>query len=115
MKNKYHIFFTGMLSIAFFMGATVDTKAQDSIAVVSRVNIEHLKAMPDLQLSNTLQGQAAGLIVIPNTGGIGYANSTFYVRGQHSNGTNKAIVIIDGIERPIDDILPEEIESIEVL
>ena len=68
MKNKYHIFFTGMLSIAFFMGATVDTKAQDSIAVVSRVNIEHLKAMPDLQLSNTLQGQAAGLIVIPNTG-----------------------------------------------
>ena len=64
MKNKYHIFFTGMLSIAFFMGATVDTKAQDSIAVVSRVNIEHLKAMPDLQLSNTLQGQAAGLIVI---------------------------------------------------
>lgn len=70
--------------------------------------------MPDLQLSNTLQGQAAGLIVIPNTGGIGYANSTFYVRGQHSNGTNKAIVIIDGIERPIDDILPEEIESIEV-
>lgn len=56
MKNKYHIFFTGMLSIAFFMGATVDTKAQDSIAVVSRVNIEHLKAMPDLQLSNTLQG-----------------------------------------------------------
>ena len=43
MKNKYHIFFTGMLSIAFFMGATVDTKAQDSIAVVSRVNIEHLK------------------------------------------------------------------------
>ena len=53
MKNKYHIFFTGMLSIAFFMGATVDTKAQDSIAVVSRVNIEHLKAMPDLQLSNT--------------------------------------------------------------
>lgn len=48
MKNKYHIFFTGMLSIAFFMGATVDTKAQDSIAVVSRVNIEHLKAMPDI-------------------------------------------------------------------
>ena len=37
MKNKYHIFFTGMLSIAFFMGATVDTKAQDSIAVVIRV------------------------------------------------------------------------------
>ncbi len=39
----------------------------------------------------------------------------FMFRGQHSNGTNKAIVIIDGIERPIDDILPEEIESIEVL
>ena len=41
--------------------------------------------------------------------------STLYVRGQHNNGTNTALVIIDGIERPIDDILPEEIESIEVL
>ena len=47
-------------------------------------------------------------------GGLGYNTSTLYVRGQHNNGTNTALVIIDGIERPIDDILPEEIESIEV-
>ncbi len=39
----------------------------------------------------------------------------FYVRGLHNNGTSEAIVIIDGIKRPIDDILPEEIESIQIL
>lgn len=37
------------------------------------------------------------------------------MRGLHNNGTSEAIVIIDGIKRPIDDILPEEIESIQIL
>lgn len=115
MTNKYRIFFTGMFASILLMGTTVDITAQDSIAAISRVDVEHIKAMPALQLSNLLQGRAAGLIAIPNTGGIGYDNSTLYIRGEHSNGINEAIVIIDGIERPIDDILPEEIESIEVL
>lgn len=91
------------------------TYQSDLMAAIGHVNIEHLKTMPELQLSNTLQGQAAGLIAIAGTGGIGYDNSTLYIRGQHNNGTNNAIVIVDGIERPIDDILPEEIESIEIL
>lgn len=91
------------------------TYQSDLTAAIGRVNIDRLKTMPELQLSNTLQGQAAGLIAIAGTGGIGYDNSTLYIRGQHNNGTNNAIVIIDGIERPIDDILPEEIESIEIL
>lgn len=96
-------------------GDGAKTYQSDLTAAIGHVNIEHLKTMPELQLSNTLQGQAAGLIAIAGTGGIGYDNSTLYIRGHHNNGTNNAIVIVDGIERPIDDILPEEIESIEIL
>lgn len=96
-------------------GDGINTYQANLTAAIGKVNVNALKSMPELQLSNTLQGQAAGLIAIPNTGGIGYDNSTLYIRGQHSNGNNNAIVIIDGIERPIDDILPEEIESIEIL
>lgn len=114
MKNKYRKYTIGILATVF-LGCTISVAAQDSIAVVSRINVEHLKTMPDMQLSNSLQGMAAGLIVIPGTGSLGNARSTFYVRGQHNNGTNNAIVIVDGIQRSIDNILPEEIESIEVL
>lgn len=91
------------------------TYQRDLVGTVSKLSMENVLKYPDLQLSNALQGQAAGLIAISGDGGLGYNTSTLYVRGQHNNGTNTALVIIDGIERPIDDILPEEIESIEVL
>lgn len=91
------------------------TYQRDLVGTVSKLSMENVLKYPDLQLSNALQGQAAGLIAISSDGGLGYNTSTLYVRGQHNNGTNTALVIIDGIERPIDDILPEEIESIEVL
>ncbi len=90
------------------------TYQRDLVGTVSKLSMENVLKYPDLQLSNALQGQAAGLIAISGDGGLGYNTSTLYVRGQHNNGTNTALVIIDGIERPIDDILPEEIESIEV-
>ena len=119
MRNSYNRFLKGLFAAIFFLGITSVANAQkeqpDSVSAVSRVNMDHLKKYPTLQLSNALQGQAAGLIAIPNVGGIGYDNSTFYVRGLHNNGTSEAIVIIDGIKRPIDDILPEEIESIQIL
>ena len=92
-----------------------NTYRRDFVGAVSSLDMDNVLKYPDLQLSNALQGQAAGLIAISGDGGIGYNTSTLYVRGQHNNGTNNAIVIIDGIERSIDDILPEEIESISVL
>ena len=45
--------------------------------------MENVLKYPDLQLSNALQGQAAGLIAISGDGGFGYNTSTLYVRGQH--------------------------------
>lgn len=91
------------------------TPQRSLTAAIGRIDVEQLKSMPGLQLSNALQGRAAGLIALAQTGGIGYDDSQLYIRGQHSNGTNTALVIIDGIERPLDDLLPEEIESIEIL
>lgn len=91
------------------------TYQRNIVGAVAKVSIDNILRYPDLQLSNALQGQASGLIAIAEDGGLGYNKSSLYVRGQHNNGINSALVIVDGIERPIDDILPEEIESIEVL
>ena len=70
MRNSYNRFLKGLFADIFFLGITSVANAQkeqpDSVSAVSRVNMDHLKKYPTLQLSNALQGQAAGLIAIPN-------------------------------------------------
>lgn len=90
------------------------TYQHDLTAAIGRINVGDMAKYPDLTLTNALQGRAAGLIAISNGGGLGNNGSTLYVRGQHAGGT-AAIVVVDGIERSIDDIAVEEIGSIEVL
>ena len=93
-------------------GQETKTGTVSSIASVSGRDIE---AYPDLMLSNMLQGRIPGLVVQSSVNGIGNNSSSFTVRGLHRNSDNAPIVIIDGLERGMDDILPEEVEKIEVM
>ena len=70
------------------------TYQRDLVGTVSKLSMENVLKYPDLQLSNALQGQAAGLIAISGDGGLGYNTSTLYVRGQHNNGTNTAWLLL---------------------
>lgn len=90
------------------------TSRHDLTAAIGTVNVDKMRSYPDLNVTTSLQGQAAGLIVRSTNGGLGYNGAELYVRGLHAAGT-QAIVVIDGIERPLDDITAEEIESIQVL
>ncbi len=89
--------------------------SRDVVSAISTMNVENLKAYPDLSLSNAMQGQAAGLIVRAGNGGFGKNTSSLYVRGQHTTGENGAMIIVDGVQRDIDNLIAEEIESVEVL
>lgn len=93
-------------------GQETKTGTVSSIASVSGRDIE---AYPDLMLSNMLQGRIPGLVVQSSVNGLGNNSSSFTVRGLHRNSDNAPIVIIDGLERGMDDILPEEVEKIEVM
>lgn len=86
----------------------------ENTQAISVISPEALLKYPDLNLTSAFQGQAAGLVVRSNSGGLGNAGATFYVRGLHAQGT-AAIVVVDGMERSIDDITAEEIESVQVL
>ncbi|MBQ7194813.1 MAG: SusC/RagA family TonB-linked outer membrane protein [Bacteroidales bacterium] len=90
------------------------TSRHDMTAAITTVNTERLSSYPDFNFSAALQGQAAGLIVRCTNGGLGNNSANYFVRGQHG-GSSQAIVVIDGIERAIDDILPEEVGSVQVL
>jgi len=90
------------------------TYRHDLAAAISSVDVDKLNMYPSMSLTNTLQGRVAGLRASLTNGGIGNDFSNFSIRGQHG-GTNSPIVVIDGIERDMDDLAAEEIGSIEVL
>ncbi len=90
------------------------TYRHDLTAAISTVDPDKIRSYPDLNLSNALQGKAAGLETSPVIGALGLNSSNFTIRGQHG-GTNGAIVVIDGIERSMDDLAAEEIGCIEIL
>jgi len=99
----------------FERGDGGETTQLEMTGAVSLIQGADLKTYPDLSLSNTLQGRAAGLIVRMTNNGLGNNTANLFIRGQHRNGSEQAIVVVDGIERDFDDLIPEEIESIEVM
>ena len=85
------------------------------VGAVGSIQGNDLLTFPDLVLTNSLQGKAAGLIIRNNVNGLGNNTPSVFIRGLHTNGASQALIVIDGIERPLEDLLPEEIESIELL
>ncbi len=79
-------------------------------SAVSVVDEETLKKLPVANVSNGLEGLAAGLFVRQGSGEPGFSPSSFEVRN-----FGNALVIIDGSPGSIDELDPNEIKSISVL
>lgn len=88
-------------------GSTSRTKI---ISAVSVVDAKTLKEIPVPNVSNALEGLAAGLFVRQGTGEPGFSGSSFEIRNFGS-----ALVIVDGSPGDLNQLDPNEIESISVL
>ncbi|MFR9671386.1 MAG: SusC/RagA family TonB-linked outer membrane protein [Rikenellaceae bacterium] len=86
-----------------------------SVSAVSTIAGTDIDQYPDALISNTLQGRAAGLSTVMSVNGISNNSSSMYIRGLSANDSNTALVLVDGMPRDLDGLLPQEIESIEVL
>ncbi len=82
---------------------------------VSVIEGSKLTSSPEPLLSNVLQGHGLGLVVRTNAGGMSNNPAAMFIRGLSRDASNGIITLVDGIERPIDHIIAEEIESIELL
>lgn len=82
---------------------------------VSKIEGNELESYPDLTISNALQGRLMGLIARQTVNGLGNNPSNLYVRGLSRGGADGGLILVDGLERPMDYLLAEEIQSIEVL
>ncbi len=92
-----------------------NTTLHDLTGAAGSISGESLRSYPDLMLGNALQGRAAGLYVSPTLGKVGNNGPSLFLRGQHAKSSNQAIVMVDGVERPLDELIAEEIESIQLL
>ena len=84
------------------------------IGSIASVDMEQLK-VPVGQLSSTLAGKLAGIVVMQHTGEPG-AGADFWIRGMNTFGANsKPLVLVDGVERDMDLVDAEDIASFSIL
>ena len=91
------------------IGYGVRSKAKLT-AAVSSIDTKTLRKLPVPTVSNSLEGLASGLFVRQGSGEPGFSGSSYEVRN-----FGNALVIVDGAPANLDDLDPNEIESISVL
>ena len=110
--------------INFFVTLDEDSEALDEVVVVGFGNQKKLSVIGSIQalepkelqvgssrsMSNNLAGQLAGVIAVQPSGEPGYDNSNFWIRGIASfSGNTSPLVLVDGVERSLNDIDPAEV------
>ena len=89
-------------------------KKESVVGAISTISSQELK-VPSSKISNILAGRLAGIISVNRSGEPG-AGSEFYIRGISTFGANKnPLILVDGIERSLDLVDPEDIESFSIL
>lgn len=82
---------------------------------VASVKTEALTRTSIGSVSNVLGGQMAGLTTIQTSGEPGADAAEVFIRGKATWGDASPLIQVDGVERSMNDIDPNEIESISIL
>ncbi|HEY4325706.1 MAG TPA: TonB-dependent receptor plug domain-containing protein, partial [Mucilaginibacter sp.] len=93
-------------------GYTAQRK-KDITGAVAIVDVANMKTVAAANTTSLLQGQASG-VTVTNSGMPGGASSV-NIRGISSIYSTAPLVVIDGIQASLDNINPQDIESIQVL
>ena len=94
----------------------VQEKQRYLVGAVSGIQGDKLTSFSEPLLSNTLQGQILGLNATLTVNGLGNNNADLRVRGNSRNsGNNSIVTLVDGVERDIDELLLDEVASVEVM
>jgi TonB-linked SusC/RagA family outer membrane protein len=82
---------------------------------VTTVDMKNLRT-PTGNITNALAGNVAGVIAMQMSGEPGSNQSEFWIRGISTFGAgSSALVLVDGFERPFNEINIEDIESFSIL
>lgn len=116
-KSNYDIVLsedTEMLESAEVVAYGTQKKVTVTGAIAS-VKSEDLTRTPITTVNNVLAGQLSGVTTIQYSGEPGSDAATVYVRGQGTWTNSAPLIQVDGVERSMSDLNPEDIDNITVL
>ena len=90
-------------------------KKSDLTGAIASVNAEDIASLPATNVMHAIQGKAAGVEIVQNSGAPG-ASSTVRIRGMGTINNSDPLYVVDGIPMDnIDYLSADDIESIEIL
>ena len=90
-------------------------KKIDLTGAVGVVSADEIATRPITKASQALQGRIAGVWINQNSGEPGQDGAVIRIRGIGTLNDPNPLILVDGIEAPMDNINPIDIESITVL
>lgn len=98
------------------VGADITIPEEESTAAAYVITSDQTDRRSAKNIGNSIIGQGGGLVTLQSGGRYVAQNPTFYIRGlQTLNGNTTPLLLVDGIERDITAISPEEVESVTIL
>src|SRR5690606_40306906 len=86
---------------------------QKKISVVgaqSTIKVQDLE-QPVANISTMLAGRVAGLTGVQRDGLPGYDGADIWIRGISTFGSSNLLILVDGVERSMDNLVPRDIVS----
>ena len=99
------------------LGYGVEQSEMLTTAATTTITAEELRRTSAISLADALYGKLPGLNAYQNTGFKGEEGrgATFNIRGVQTTGERDILILVDGVERPLDRLTVEEVESVTVL
>lgn len=90
-------------------------KKESVVGAIGTIRASEL-TVPVRSLNNSIGGRVAGIISVQRSGEPGKDDATFWIRGISTfTGNRNPLILVDGIERPMNNVDPLEIESFSIL
>lgn len=97
------------------IGANRQFSREQSTASVSVITNKDVNKRGARNISNNILGQGSGLVGLDGAGLFNAQNPTFYIRGVQSSSGSTPLIIIDGVERAMENVVAEDVESVQIL
>lgn len=97
------------------IGANRQFSREQSTASVSVITNKDVNKRGARNIGNNILGQGSGLVGLDGSGLFNALNPTFYIRGVQSSSGSTPLIIIDGVERAMENVVAEDVESVQIL
>ena len=88
---------------------------EQSTAAVSVITNKDVNKRGARNIGNNILGQGSGLVSLDGSGLYHAQNPTFYIRGLQTSSGSTPLILVDGVERAIENVVAEDVESVQIL